>query len=137
MKQLSSLQQIVMAVGAFMMVVGVGCYVFGVLQQVFSVVFFLGAVAFASIQMIQASSDGSEGITLRRLKRIMMIGDICFIVAGLLMLENAYVVLYRYLPLDVWLRYCWNNWVIALLVAAILEIYTSHRISYELKKNNE
>ena len=137
MKQLSSLQQIVMAVGAFMMVVGVGCFVFGVLQQVFSVVFFLGAVAFASIQMIQASSDGSEGITLRRLKRIMMIGDICFIVAGLLMLENAYVVLYRYLPLDVWLRYCWNNWVIALLVAAILEIYTSHRISYELKKNNE
>lgn len=137
MKQLSSLQQIVMAVGAFMMVVGVGCFVFGVLQQVFSVVFFLGAVAFASIQMIQASSDGSENITLRRLKRIMMIGDICFIVAGLLMLENAYVVLYRYLPLDVWLRYCWNNWVIALLVAAILEIYTSHRISYELKKNNE
>ena len=137
MKQLSSQQQIVMAVGAFMMVVGVGCFVFGVLQQVFSVVFFLGAVAFASIQMIQASSDGSENITLRRLKRIMMIGDICFIVAGLLMLENAYVVLYRYLPLDVWLRYCWNNWVIALLVAAILEIYTSHRISYELKKNNE
>ena len=137
MKELSSQQQIVMAVGAFMMVVGVGCFVFGVLQQVFSVVFFLGAVAFASIQMIQASSDGSENITLRRLKRIMMIGDICFIVAGLLMLENAYVVLYRYLPLDVWLRYCWNNWVIALLVAAILEIYTSHRISYELKKNNE
>lgn len=137
MKQLSSLQQIVMAVGAFMMVVGVGCFVFGVLQQVFSVVFFLGAVAFASIQMIQASSDGSENITLRRLKRIMMIGDICFIVAGLLMLENAYVVLYKILPLDVWLRYCWNNWVIALLVAAILEIYTSHRISYELKKNNE
>ena len=137
MKQLSSQQQIVMAVGDFMMVVGVGCFVFGVLQQVFSVVFFLGAVAFASIQMIQASSDGSENITLRRLKRIMMIGDICFIVAGLLMLENAYVVLYRYLPLDVWLRYCWNNWVIALLVAAILEIYTSHRISYELKKNNE
>lgn len=136
MKQLSSQQQIVMAVGAFMMVVGVGCFVFSVLPQVFSVVFFIGAVAFASIQMIQASSDGSDDITLRRLKRIMMIGDICFIVAGLLMLENAYMVLYKVLPLDVWLRYCWNNWVIVLLVAAILEIYTSHRISYELKKNN-
>lgn len=136
MKQLSSQQQIVMAVGAFMMVVGVGCFVFSVLPQVFSVVFFIGVVAFASIQMIQVSSDGSDDITLRRLKRIMMIGDICFIVAGLLMLENAYMVLYKVLPLDVWLRYCWNNWVIALLVAAILEIYTSHRISYELKKNN-
>ena len=136
MKELSRQQEICMAVGAVMMVVGVGCYVFSVLPKLFSVVFFIGAVAFASIQMIQASSDGSENITLRRLKRIMMIGDVCFIIAGLLMLENAFMMLYRILPLDVWLKYCWNNWVIALLVAAILEMYTSHRISYELKKKD-
>ena len=66
----------------------------------------------------------------------MMIGDVCFIIAGLLMLENAFLMLYRVLPWDIWLKYCWNNWVIALLIAAILEMYTSHRISYELKKKD-
>jgi hypothetical protein len=88
------------------------------------------------MQMIQASYDDGKSVTLRRLKRIMIIGDICFILAGLLMLENSYMVLYKILSWETWLKYCWNNWVVILLVAAILELYTSHRISNELKKNN-
>jgi hypothetical protein len=136
MKELSRPQEICLALGALMMVVGTGCYVFNVLPKLFSVVFFLGAVAFASMQIVATMSDGSDDMTLRRLKKIMRIADVCFIIAGLMMLENAYMMLYNVIPLDIWLKYCWNNWVIVLLVAAILEMYTSHRISYELKKKD-
>jgi hypothetical protein len=39
MKELSKNQQIIMAIGATLMVIGVGCFVFGFLPKVFSVVF--------------------------------------------------------------------------------------------------
>lgn len=136
MKELSNIQQIIVAVGATLMVIGVGCYVFSFMPKVFSVVFMVGAVLFAGMQMIQASYDDGSSVTLRRLKRIMIIGDFCFILSGLLMLENTYMVLYQYLSWEIWLQYCWNNWVVILLVAAILELYTSHRISHELKKKD-
>jgi hypothetical protein len=136
MKELSKNQQIIMAVGATLMVVGVGCYVFNFMPYVFSVVFTVGAIVFAVMQILQASYVDSDNVTLRRLKKIMIVGDVCFILAGLLMLENSYMVLYRFLSWDIWLKYFGNNWVVLLLVAAILELYTSHRISYELKKNN-
>ena len=125
-----------MAIGATLMVIGVGCFVFHFMPKVFSVVFMVGAVCFATMQMIQVSSGDGKNIAIRRLKGIMIAADICFILAGLLMLENSYKVLYQYLSWETWLKYCWNNWVVVLLIAAILELYTSHRISNELKKNN-
>ena len=103
MKELSKNQQIIMAIGATLMVIGVGCFVFGFLPKVFSVVFMVGAVCFAIMQMIQASYDDGKSVTLRRLKRIMIIGDICFILAGLLMLENSFMVLYKFLSWETWL----------------------------------
>jgi len=136
MKDLSRNQQIIMAIGATLMVIGVGCFVFYFMPKVFSVVFMVGAVCFATMQMIQVSSGDGKNIVIRRLKGIMIAADICFILAGLLMLENSYKVLYQYLSWETWLKYCWNNWVVVLLIAAILELYTSHRISNELKKNN-
>ena len=134
MKELSRNQQIIMAIGATLMVIGVGCFVFYFMPKVFSVVFMVGAVCFATMQMIQVSSGDGKNIAIRRLKGIMIAADICFILAGLLMLENSYKVLYQYLSWETWLKYCWNNWVVVLLIAAILELYTSHRISNELKK---
>lgn len=125
-----------MAIGATLMVIGVGCFVFYFMPKAFSVVFMVGAVCFATMQMIQVSSGDGKNIAIRRLKGIMIAADICFILAGLLMLENSYKVLYQYLSWETWLKYCWNNWVVVLLIAAILELYTSHRISNELKKNN-
>ena len=125
-----------MAIGATLMVIGVGCFVFYFMPKVFSVVFMVGAVCFATMQMVQVSSGDGKNIAIRRLKGIMIAADICFILAGLLMLENSYKVLYQYLSWETWLKYCWNNWVVVLLIAAILELYTSHRISNELKKNN-
>jgi hypothetical protein len=33
-----------------------------------------------------------------------------------------------------YLQYVYNKWVITLLIAAILQLYTTHRISHELEK---
>lgn len=35
-----------------------------------------------------------------------------------------------------YMKYVNNNWVVTLLIAAIIEMYTMHRISAELRKEN-
>lgn len=103
--------------------------------------FAAGAIAFASMQMMQ-TYDGNS-MTVRRLRRIMDIGDVMFILSAVLMLENSFQFL---LPLFLkyfengyyhYVTYIHNNWVVLLLIAAIIEIYTTHRISNELKKDNQ
>ena len=90
------------------------------------------------MQMMQTYSGNN--FTIRRLRRIMVTGDVLFIVSALLMVENSYALL---LPVfmklfpdgyNYYVTYVHNNWVLLLLVAAMLEIYTTHRISSELAK---
>ena len=55
-----------------------------------------------------------------------------YLVAGLLMFANQGNFLgLNYLS---YIKYVHNNWIVALLVAAILQLYTSHRIANELEK---
>lgn len=140
MKQLSKAQALTMLIGAFLMVVGAGLYVFGE-QAVAAWLFAAGSVAFAAMQLKQ-TYDG-RNITVRRLRKIMSVGDALFILSAALMLENTYNTLLplfvKYIPNGYYhyLTYIHNNWVVLLLVAAILEIYTTHRISSELKKEGQ
>ena len=119
------------------MVLGAGLYVIGI-QSFSPPMFAIGAVAFAAIQL-QQTYEGLN-ITIKRLRRIMTVGDILFILSAMFMLEDSYHFL---LPLFTsyitdgyyqYVTYIHNNWVLLLLVAAILEIYTTHRISHELNK---
>ena len=141
MRQLTKIQSIVFAVGALLMVVGVGCVVFGVamppVQKAGAVAFAVGALCFAGMQMSQVY-DG-DSIVVRRLRRIMVFADVCFIIAAVLLVENVFLVVFPYVADTVegynnYVHYVHNNWVVALLVAAILEMYSTHRISYELNK---
>lgn len=127
----------ILLVGACLMVAGAGLYVFGV-QAVAPWLFAAGAVAFVSMQLQQAY-DG-RNITVRRLRRIMITGDMFFLLSAVLMIENSYHFL---LPLFLkylengyyqYVTYVHNNWVVTLLVAAMVEIYATHRISNELDK---
>ena len=36
-----------------------------------------------------------------------------------------------------YITYIYNKWVIALLIAAVLEVYTTHRLSHELEKEKK
>ena len=137
MRQLNKWQNAVFVAGAVLMTAGAGLYVFvggGVAAAVFAV----GALAFASMQLMQTYDGGN--LALRRLRRILSAADVMFIVSAVLMLEDTLQLL---LPLFVkyfdngyyaYLTYVRNNWVLLLLAAAIIEIYATHRISHELKK---
>lgn len=129
--------------GGALMVVSVGLYVFGVAPKTFAVAFLAGSVLFAVMQIMQRY-DGTS-VTIRRLRTILTIADIAFIVAGLLMVENSWHFIYQPLVYgdgDVpniemhirYLRYINNNWVVALLIATLLELYAINRISSEVRK---
>ena len=118
------------------MVVGAGTYVFMWHQQVFGWIFLLGAFLFSTVQFMQTYSGAS--MTVKCLKRIMNLANLLFVLAGLLMVDNAFGVL-RPLFSDVtdYLNYVYNKWVLLLLIAALLELYTTHRISSELGKDQK
>ncbi len=126
-----------MLIGACMMVVGAGLYVFG--KPMVAPLFFTpGTIMFAAMQYEQKYM-GTD-ITIRRLRKIMLTGAALFIASALFMLENSYHLIY---PLfiktgidgyNAYLKYVHNNWVILLLTAAILQLYSTHRISSELTK---
>ncbi len=136
---MSRIQNFIFLAGAIMMVIGVGCKIFGFFPSIMTIVFALGSICFALMQMSQVY-DGNS-ITIRRLRRIMVFGDICFILAGLLMLEDTYKLLFPYMATSIdgynnYVHYIHNNWVVALLIGAVLELYTTHRMAYEFRKED-
>ena len=145
LRTLTRTQSLVFVSGAMMMVLGVCGVVFGTfagraLVRIATILFAIGAVAFTTIQMTQTYSGTS--IVIRRLRRIMVIGDICFIIAALLMIESNFQIIFPFVAKTIdgynaWVHFVYNNWVVALLIAAILEMYTTHRIAYELKKQQQ
>ena len=128
MRQLNSIQQIIFLVGAILMVVGAGV---SLLRWPYSPwVFALGALGFASMQMLQ-SYEGSN-LTVRRLRRIMLLSDVLFLVSAALMFAGNGNPLR--LEWTTYLQYVHQKWVATLLLAAILQLYVTHRISNELKR---
>lgn len=128
MRQLNNWQNAIFLVGALLMVVGAGA---SLLQwPVAPYVFALGALGFASMQMLQRY-EGSNFV-IRRLRRIMLLSDVLFLVSAVLMFasqENVFG-----LSHITYLQYVYNKWVVTLLIAAILQLYTTHRIGNELEK---
>ena len=138
MKQLTTTESIIMLIGAVLMVVGTALLFFD-FTMVAPWFFLAGAIAFTTMQLRQ-SYEGSN-FTIRRLRRIMIAGDIFFLLSALMMIENSYNFM---LPFFIemspdgyltYVRYISNNWVVLLLVAAVLELYSTHRITYELRKD--
>ena len=128
MRQLSSTETIILLVGGLLMVVGAGGSMF--LQSWAAYIFGPGALMFAAMQMRQ-SYDGNN-FTIRRLRRIQLTSDVLFLLAGLLMLANQSNIFG--INLLLYIKYVHNNWIVVLLVAAILQLYASHRIANELEK---
>ena len=128
MRQLSSIETAILLIGGLLMVVGAGGSMF--LQSWAAYIFAPGALLFAAMQMRQ-SYDGNN-FTIRRLRRIQLTSDVLFMLAGLLMLANQSN--FFGINLLLYIKYVHNNWIIVLLVAAILQLYASHRIANELEK---
>jgi len=131
MRQLSKFEGLALLLGGLLMVVGAGANVLFCSWAPY--VFAPGSLLFVAMQLRQRY-EGKD-FTVRRLRRIQIISDFLFLVAGLLMLANQK----NFLGLDQlsYIRYVHNNWVVVLLVAAVLQLYTSHRIANELEKDTK
>ena len=130
MRQLSKTETFVMLLGGLLMVVGSGAALF--IQSWAPCVFAPGALLFAAMQLHQRYEGNN--ITVKRLRHMIILSDVLFLVAALLMFANQS----NFLGLDylTYIKYVHNNWVIVLLVAAILQLYASHRIANELEEDD-
>lgn len=136
MRELSAAQNAVFLAGGVLMVAGAGCFVFQWQQGVACWAFLLGTVMFATMQVMQ-SYDGTDK-TIMRLKNILTTADIFFILAGILMVDTSYqFIRSAFSDYIAYYQYVYNKWVLLLLVAVVLEVYATHRISSELKKHRE
>jgi len=139
MKQLTKIQSVLYIAGGVMMVVGVGMFVFTVntpgLHALSSWIFLVGTVLFAVMQLLQGYSGSNY--TIKRLKRIQSMADMFFVFSGISMVDTVYQF---FSPMfnnyEQYLSLLYNKWVVLLLIAAVIEIYTVHRIDHELKKES-
>jgi hypothetical protein len=134
MKQLNRFQSILFAIGGMLMVIGAGCFAFMWQQQVVCWLFLAGATMFTLMQSMQ-TYEGSNFV-IRRLKRIQAVANIFFMLAGILMVDTAYMFFRPLFNSSIaYIDFLYNKWVVLLLIAAFLEIYSMHRIDSEMKKD--
>ena len=128
MKELNKLQTAIFLFGGILMAVGAGTTLLGWGSAPY--IFAIGALGFSSMQM-QQRYEG-QNFTIRRLRRMMLLSDVLFLVAALLMFASKG----NFLGLSyiTYIEYVYNKWVIVLLIAALLHLYSMHRIGSELEK---
>lgn len=102
-------------------------------------VFLAGAIAFVTMQRIQSYNGNS--LTIRRLRSIQFLSGILFILAGVFMIENYYHFIQPLVVSDInsyvtYMQTIHNNWVVLMLIGAILQMYTAHRLTSELNKES-
>ena len=135
MRQLNRVQTVIFLLGGMLMVAGASCYVMMWQQRVVCWVFLVGSVMFSLMQTMQVYT-GTE-LVLRRLKNIQGLASLLFVISGVLMADSAYG-FFRPMFDNItdYIEIVYNKWVVLLLVAALLEVYTTHRINNELSKKN-
>ena len=128
MRELNKLQTAIFLFGGILMAVGAGTTLLGWGSAPY--IFAIGALGFSSMQM-QQRYEG-QNFTIRRLRRMMLLSDVLFLVAALLMFASKG----NFLGLSyiTSIEYVYNKWVIVLLIAALLQLYSMHRIGSELEK---
>ena len=136
MKKLNKIESILFMLGGMLMVTGIGCYVFMLAPSITCWIALTGSILFSTLHMMQAY-EGSQ-LAIKRLKRILNIADLLFVIAGILIVDCTYNFLRpAFENQESYITYVYNKWVLLLLIAAILEVYATHRIDYLLKKQGK
>jgi len=128
MRQLSRVESMIFLLGGLLMVIGAGTSLLA--WSAAPYVFALGALCFAAMQMKQRYEG--QNVTIRRLRRMMLLSDVLFLVSALLMFASQGNIF----GIDhiTYIQYVYQKWVVTLLIAAILQLYSFHRIGQELAK---
>jgi hypothetical protein len=127
MKQLNRWQSALFIVGAVLMVIGAGMSLLR--WDAAPWLFAAGALCYTTMQMQQTYEGRS--FTVRRLRRIMLFSDFLLLLTAMLMFISRWPQLGG-LDWLTYVNYVHNNWVVTLLIAAILQLYTTYRIDNEL-----
>jgi len=127
MKQLNRWQTALFITGAVLMVIGAGMSLLR--WDAAPWLFAAGALAYTTMQM-QQTYEG-RNFTVRRLRRIMAFSDFLLLLTAVLMFISRWPQLGG-LDWLTYVNYVHNNWVVTLLIAAILQLYTTYRIDNEL-----
>lgn len=98
--------------------------------------FLAGTVVYVLVQRLEAEKSAS--LTVNRLLSIRFLSGICFIVSGLFMVEQYNGFLKPVVVSDIssymlYMQIVHNNWVVLLLIGSLLQLYTSYRLSAEIK----
>ena len=121
MRELSPLENLCFRCGAILMLIGVSLYILSPTICLF--VYGIGTLMFTLMQ-VRAEYLG-RNLTIMRLRRQQLLGCCCFVLTLVMMSMQ----LHRWGPCHR------QEWVIALTIGCVLELYTSFRIPQELKKD--
>lgn len=103
----------------------VGCVVYMIPAFTFfsPLIFALGTVCYASMQILM-SYEG-QNIIIRRLRRQQILSDVLLLVTAILLIMNTWHVG----PIK------GDLWKLTLTIAAVMQLYTAFRIPQELKRD--
>lgn len=120
MKELTPFQNLCFRAGAVLMLLGTAMFILFPMAGMY--VYGIGTLMFALMQ-VQTEYLG-RNITIVRLRRQQLLACCCFLLALVMMSMQLYN----------WGPFRRQEWVIALTIGCVLELYTSFRIPQELKK---
>lgn len=120
MRELNPQENLCFRIGAVLMLIGAAMYILSPMMAL--CIHGIGTLLFTLMQ-VRAEYLGRD-ITIMRLRRQQLLGCCCFILALVMMS----------MQLHKWGPCRRQEWVIALSIGCILELYTSFRIPQELKK---
>ena len=120
MRELTPLQNLCFRIGAVLMLVGAAIFILS--PMIGMCVYGIGTLMFALMQ-VKTEYLGRE-ITLIRLRRQQLLACCCFVLALVMMSMQVHQ----------WGPFRRQEWVVALTIGCVLELYTSFRIPQELKK---
>ena len=123
MKKLNKFQTFVLRMGGLLVLVGAMLNPVESLVAVY--VYCVGALMFVAMQM--SESYEGDSFVVRRLRRQQIVGGLLLLLSGVAMFGQEYHIMYMQ----------HNEWLIILLIAAMLELYTSFRIPAEIEKENK
>lgn len=121
-----NLKSILLQMGGILLVAGAILPMVPPLREWAAVTFSAGALLFGSMQLLDRY-DGPNFV-IRRLRRQQILGAFALMIAAALLVMKTYGV--GPVPIR------GDEWKIALIVAAILELYTAFRIPQEMEKES-
>ncbi len=122
MNELNKIQTAVYYLGGLLLVVGAVIYLVPALTLYAPWVFTLGAVCFASMQLL-ARYDG-QNYVIRRLRRQQIIGALLLVVTGFVMYMNIHNIR----------PFRGTEWLMFFMIAVVFQVYAAFRIPAELEK---